>query len=117
MLEAVERPCDRGRRTDLRLHDDEVLGDHRPSAELVEQAVEDLPRVDPALPVRQDVAEPAERVARLLEAQLANVARDGRLGDAAARRLERVEELLLRPEPLALDETGHQPLPLRLRQL
>ena len=31
--------------------------------------------------------------------------------------LERVEQLLLRAEPLALDEARHQTLPLRLRQL
>ena len=87
------------------------------AAELVEQAVEDLARVDPPLAVRQHVAEPSERVARLLEAELADVPRDRRLRDRAAGALERVEQLLLGAEPLALDEARHETLPLGLRQL
>ena len=117
MLEPVECARDRRRRADLGLDDDEVLGDDGAAAELVEQAVEDLARVDPALAVRQHVAQPSERVARLLEAELADVPRDGRLRDRAAGGLERVEQLLLRAEPLALDEARDETLPLRLRQL
>ena len=59
VLEPVECPRDRRRRADLGLDDDEVLGDDRAPAELVEQAVEDLSRVDAPLAVRQDVAQPA----------------------------------------------------------
>ena len=117
MLEPVERAGDRRRRADLRLDDDDVLRGDGAAAELASSAVERLARVDPPLAVRQHVAQPAERVARLVEAELADVARDGRLGDAAAGALERVEQLLLSAEPHALDQARDEPLALGLRQL
>src|SRR6476620_2818064 len=117
MLEPVECAGDRRSRPDLGLNDDEVLRDHGATAELVEQAVEDLARIDPALAVRQYVAKSSERVARLLQAELADVPRDGRLRDRAAGPRERVQQLLLCAEPLALDEARHETLPLSLRQL
>ena len=117
MLEPVEGARNRRRRPDLGLDDDQVLSDDGAAAELVEQAVEDLARIDPALAVRQHITKPAEWVARLFEAELADVPRDRRLGDGAAGALERIEQLLLCAEPFALDETRHEALPFRLRQL
>ena len=86
MRTPVERPGDRRGRADLRLEHDDVLGRHGAAPELPEQRIERLARVGAALPVRQDVAQRPEGIAGLLEPELANVARDGRLGHDAARR-------------------------------
>ena len=86
MRTPVERPRDRGGRADLRLEHDDVLCRHRAAAELREQRIERLARVGAALAVRQDVAQRPEGIAGLFEPELADVARDGRLGHDAARR-------------------------------
>ena len=82
------------------------------AAELAEHAAERVPRIRPP-GLREHVARPAERVVRLLEPELPEVARDGRLRDAAARVGERGEELELRADPLAGDDARDQPLALR----
>ena len=66
------------------------------AAELAQQRLERVARVGALLAVRQDVAHAAERIVRLDEAELADVARDRRLRDAAARARERDQQLLLR---------------------
>src|SRR5205085_10064910 len=84
VLEPVERPGDRRGRAELRLDDDDVLGRGRADAELPQDALERLPRVWAAVASGQHVPRAAERVARLLQAQLPDVARDRRLRDGAA---------------------------------
>ena len=64
----------------------------------------------------QLVARAAERVVDLLEPELADVTRDRRLRDPAAGGGERLRQLELRPDPLARDDPGEQPLPLRLSE-
>src|SRR5258705_13488336 len=98
MANAIESARDRGCRPDLRLDHDDVLGGNRASPELRQQRGERVARIGTRAPVRQHIAVPAERVARLLEAQLPDVARDRCLRDAAAGALKRLEQLLLRAE-------------------
>src|SRR5437899_7266477 len=117
MADAVEGARDCGRGADLGLDNDDVLCGNGAAAELGEQRVERVPRIGTGAAVRQDIAVPAERVACLLEAELPNVARDRRLRDGAAGALERLEQLLLRAEPHALDEARNEPLAVALREL
>src|SRR5205823_13502604 len=56
------------------------------------------------------VARPAERVVRLLQPELADVSRDGGLCDPATCGRECLDQLVLRADPLALDDAGDQPL-------
>jgi hypothetical protein len=51
------------------------------------------------------------------EAELADVARDGRLRDATADARECDLQLMLRPEPHPLDEARDESLPFGLRQV
>jgi len=117
MLEPVERSGDCGRRADLGLDDDEVLRRDRAATELRQECQQRLARIDAALAVREHVTEPAKRVARLHERELADVAGHGRLRPLTAGALEGVEQLLLRPEPHPLDEARDELLALGLRQL
>ena len=96
MLEPVERAGDRGSRAELRLDDDDVLRRGRAHAELRAARLR-APRAGrgAARGPGSDVARPAERVARLLEPQLADVARDRRLRDEAARLRKRLGQLEL----------------------
>src|SRR5207245_7331147 len=91
VLEAVDRARDRRRRSQLGLDDDDVLRGDRAATELGEHPCERVPWIRAPNRLRRDVAGPAEDVARLLEAQLTNVARDGRLRHLAARPIERIE--------------------------
>lgn len=116
VLELVERSCDRRRGTQFGLHDDDVARGGYAPAELSENAVEQLARVEAPDAVRDDVARSAQRVVRLLEAQFTDVARDRRLSDGAARICERREQLELRADPFSRDDAFDQPLPLTLRQ-
>ena len=61
-----------------------------------------------------DVSRPAERVGRLLEAELADVARHGGLRHRAAGAGERRGELLLAPDPPPRHDACDQTLPFRL---
>jgi hypothetical protein len=117
MLDAIQRSGNRRRRAELRLNHDDVLGLDGPAAELRENGPERIARVAPAPPLRQHVARPPEHVARLLEPELADVSRDGRLGDLAAGAPERPLQLVLAPDPAATDYAGDQTLALVLREL
>ena len=114
MLDAVDRPADRGRRPQLRCDHDQILRRRGSARELGEHAGEPLARVEPPLLVRRDVPRPAVAVLGLLQAELADVARDRRLSHPASRRSERVPELELRADALARDDTPDQPQALAL---
>src|SRR5579884_1803425 len=118
VLDAVERTRDRGRRAELRLDDDDVLRGRGAPAELSQDGGQRLLRVLAAAPALrwQVVTRAAESVVRLLEAELADVARDGRLRHRAAGGGERGEELVLRPDPLARDDAADQTLSLGFRE-
>src|SRR2546428_229372 len=73
-------------------------------------------RVGAAAALRQDVARAAQRVAGLLEPELADVAGDRRLGDPAARRRQGVEQLELRADAAARDDAADEPLALLLAE-
>src|SRR5207302_7235570 len=64
--------------------------------------------------LRQDVARTSEQVAALLEAELADIARDRRLRDVAPSRLERLQQLELCADALPRDHAADQALALRL---
>ena len=115
MRHAIERAGDRRGRADLAVDDDDVLRRGRTAAELRQQRPQRLARVEPGS-ARGGVALPAERVRLLLEPELPDVARNGRLRDAAARGGERVEQLLLRPELPAPNEAQHELLAVDLRE-
>src|SRR5215210_5591143 len=96
------------------MDDDEVLRVGRTAAELAQDTVERIARV--GLPrFRKHVPRAAERVVRLLEPELAEVARDRRLRDVTARLGESAEELELAADAFAGHDARDQPLPLRLR--
>ena len=116
MLEPVERPGDGGRGADLGRDHHEVLRGDRAAPELTEERLERVARLERPRAARRNVPLASEQVARFDEPELADVARDGGLGDDAAGRFERVEQLLLRPEPHPFDEGGDEPLTLRLRE-
>ena len=99
------------------MNDDDVLRRHRSPAELREHRRERLARTPPASAPWQDVAGAAEHVEGLLEPELADVARDRRLRDFAARFLERSLELVLASDPPATDDARDQTLALALRKL
>ncbi len=82
-----------------------------------EQRIERLARVGAALAVREDVAQRPEGIAGLLEPELANVARDGRLGHNAPDARQGGDQLLLRPDPQPLDEARDELLTVGLAQL
>jgi hypothetical protein len=112
MLEPIERARDRRRRTELRLYDHDVLGRGRPHAELAQHAVQRLARVALSSSPRKHVARPSKGVARLLQAQLANVARNCRLRHPAPRLCEGFRQLELAPDAAPRDDACDQPLPL-----
>src|SRR5207249_331027 len=66
--------------------------------------------------VRDDVSRTSELVSGLLQPELADVPRDRRLGHAAARARERIEELELGPDSFACHHALDQPLTVRLRE-
>src|SRR5262249_37617958 len=117
MLQPVDRARDRGRGAELRRHDDEVLCGRRVAGELAEHAGEALARVGASPAVRRDVAWPSQGVHRLLEPELAEVAGDRRLRNAAAGGGERVAELELGADPLARYEAADQAQTLTLAEL
>ena len=117
MLHPVERPGDRRRRADLTRDDDQVLGDDGAAPELAKQRVEGVARLEHPPMAGYDVPLAPKEVAGLDEPELADVARDRRLRDDAAGRSQRVQELLLRSEPQAIDEADDEPLALGLREL
>src|SRR6266540_3618977 len=117
MLEPVDRPRDRGRRSQLRLENDDVPCRRRAASELVENRRERLARIRAPRALRRNVARTSERVADLLQAELADVARDGRLSHPTPLAGERVEQLELRRDPLPGDEARDQPLALGLPEV
>ena len=117
VLELVECARDRGRGAELGLQHDDVPCRRHLAAELTEDRIEDLGGIGPAGDVRQHVPRPAEGVVRLLETELADVARDRRLRDDTTGVGERVEQLELSADSLSGDEALDQALPLGLPQL
>jgi len=111
MLQTIEGAGYRRSRAELGLDDDDVLRGGRAHAELTEHAHECVARIAPRS-ARQDVTRTAERVARLLEPQLPDVARDGCLRDLTARFGQRLRKLELAPDPLSRDDARDQALPL-----
>jgi hypothetical protein len=117
VIDAVERPRDRGRGAKLRVDDDDVLRRHRSPPELREHRSERLARASTASAPRQHVARPPEHVQGLLEPELADVARDRRLRDLTAGFPERSLQLVLAADPPATDDARDQALALVLRKL
>src|SRR5437763_2551960 len=116
MLDPVEGARDRRGGAELRLQDDDVVGRGRSPSELRQDRGQRLARIDPPTSLGECVAGTAERVVRLLEPELADVARDRRLSYDAARGLERREQLELGADPAARDDASDQSLPLRLAE-
>src|SRR6266540_3084031 len=108
VAELVQRSPDRG------LDDDDVPGGRDATAELGEDPTERLSRIRAARVPRRVVARPSERVVRLLESQLADVARDRCLRDDAAGVGERVDQLELGPHAFPCDDALDQTVPLGL---
>ncbi len=94
------------------MDDDDVLRGLYAAAELREHTCERVPGIGASHGLWRDVARPAEHVVRLVEAELADVAGDRRLGHAAAGPGQRVEELVLCPHPPARDDARNQLLTL-----
>jgi hypothetical protein len=117
VLELVERTCDRGRRAELRLQNYDIARRRDLAPELTEDRVEDLGGISATSHLREHVSRPAEVIVCLLEAELSNVPRNGRLRDDAAGGRERVQQLELGADPLPRDEALDQPLTLGLPQL
>src|SRR6476620_10963681 len=117
MLDAVEGARDRRRGAQFGLNHDDVLRLHCAEAELRQHGPKRLARVAPAPPLRQHVAGPPERVARLLEPKLPNVSRDRRLGDLAPGTLQRSLQLVLAADPSPTHDAGDQTLPIGLWEL
>ena len=118
MLDLVERARDRRCGAELRVERRRCSARSRAAAELREHCASAAcgsgrRRSDSA---GSDVARASERVVRLLEPELADVARDRRLRHRAAGGGERGCELELRADALARDDSGEQPLPLRLAE-
>src|SRR6266487_1581991 len=78
---------------ELGLQHDDIPGGRHLAAELTQDRIEDLGRIGPAGDVREHIPRPTEVVVRLLEPELTNVARDGRLRDDATGIRKRVEQL------------------------
>src|SRR3954453_7497949 len=116
MLELVQRPRDRGRRTELRLDDDEISRGGHPAAELTEDRQKQLAGRRATGRVREDVPRPAERVAGLLEPELADVAGHRRLRYHAACVPQRVEQLELCPHAFARHDADDQTVAVRLAE-
>src|SRR6185503_10765753 len=112
VLQPIERAGDRGSRAELGLDDDDVLRRGGAHAELLEHGVQRLARIAAGAAAGHHVAGPPELVARLLEPELPDVARDGCLRDLAARFGQRLRELELAPNPLSRDDARDQALPL-----
>jgi hypothetical protein len=60
--------------------------------------------------MREHVARTAQGIVGLLQPELSDVPRDGRLRDDTAGAGERVQELELRPDPLPGDDAFDQPM-------
>ena len=67
--------------------------------------------------MREHVARTTQGIVGLLQPELSDVPRDGRLRDDTTCAGERVQELELRADPLPGDDTFDQPMPFRLPQL
>ncbi len=112
VLRPVERAGDRGRGPQLTADDDEVLSRYGPPAELGQNRSERVARVAAGRSLRKRIPRLPEWISRLLDPELANVPRDGRLGDATAGPRERRHQLELGADPPAGDDARDQPLPL-----
>ena len=95
MLESVERPRDGRRGPELGVDDDDVLRSHDAPAELRENTGERVLRIRAPGCLWSDIARPPQHVVGLVEPELADVARDGRLSHLATGAGERVEQLVL----------------------
>src|SRR5919197_1270254 len=112
--ELVQSARDRGRRTELRDDDDEVARRCDAPAELDEDRAQRLLWIGPARVARRVVPGSAEGVVCLLEAKLADVARNRRLCHDAANVGEGADQLELRADALARDDALDQAVPVRL---
>ena len=105
VIQVVDLAGDRGGRADLAAHHDEVLGDRGGPGEVAQHVAGGLLGVFGALARRQYVLGAPEVGAHLLQVELADVARDGRLRDLAAQAAQGVDQLPLRGD-LALHDHG-----------
>ena len=106
-----------GAEPELRLEDDDVSRRRHLAPELPQDRVQQLGRIRAADDMREHVARTTQGIVGLLQPELSDVPRDGRLRDDAAGAGERVQELELRADPLPGDDAFDQPMPLRLAQL
>jgi hypothetical protein len=115
MLEPVERAGDRRRGADLGADHDQVRGGGHTPPELLEDRHERGGRIGaPAAGERE--ARAPELVVHLIDAELAQVARERRLGDCAAGGGERLAQLELCADTASPDHALDQALTLLLLQ-
>ncbi len=95
VVEVVDLPGDRGRRTDLAAHHEQLLRDERGAREVAQHVARRLLRVLGPLAGAEHVLGAAEVRADLLQVELADVARDRGLRDLAAERAEGAHQLAL----------------------
>jgi hypothetical protein len=117
VVDAIQRARDGGRRAELGLKNDHVLRSNDTTPELTEHTCKGITGIlaAPLVRTRQLVAGPTEGVVGLLEAELADVARDRRLRHGAAKAAERGEELVLRPNALPRDDACDQAMTIEFR--
>ena len=99
MGEPIDRPRNRRRRAELRLDDDDVLRGHDVPAELGQDCGQRFARIRAPAVLRQHVPRAAELVAGLLQPELADVARNRRLGRETPLSGQSREQVVLRSDP------------------
>src|SRR5262249_57751729 len=104
VAEVVECTRDRRCGAQLGLDDDDVPRCGDASTELRDHRAQRLARIRAPRALMSHVPRPAERIPRLFETELADVARDGRLRDNATSARKRIEQLELRADTLSRDD-------------